>query len=308
MQNSSNLVSQGAMIEGCITSTTCGSESMGLDFYTKSSGTLSKKFTIHSAGVACFSSTICAQSITFCSNINNGFTPIRICNPNGGSSAFSEIALFNDTATQAGLFFNSSTRTADGGVCSLSLYNDAAAGSIRIRSVGCITLATGVGNINRFSINTNGLASFCCQVGIGTTPTFTFDVFGELGVYCTGGASEGGVSIQKDCAGKGGKIQSFGASSYLVFTTNLSGTNYDRLKITCTGVVHPMANGTQDFGTCSLRWGTIYTSDLSLSNGIGDYTIVEGEDDLFLYNNKQCKVYKFMLQQVCAECATPKKS
>jgi hypothetical protein len=74
------------------------------------------------------------------------------------------------------------------------------------------------------------------------------------------------------------------------------------------GNVVPMANGSQDLGTSSLRWGTVFTSDLSLSNGIGDYTIVEGENDLFLYNNKQCKVYKFMLQQVCAECATPKKS
>jgi hypothetical protein len=74
------------------------------------------------------------------------------------------------------------------------------------------------------------------------------------------------------------------------------------------GNVHPGANGTQDLGTASLRWNTVYTSDLSLSNGIGDYTIVEGENDLFLYNNKQCKVYKFMLQQICAECATPKKS
>ena len=38
---------------------------------------------------------------------------------------------------------------------------------------------------------------------------------------------------------------------------------------------------------------TLYTSDLSLSNGIGDWTIVEGEDDLFLYNNKRGKTYKF---------------
>ena len=29
----------------------------------------------------------------------------------------------------------------------------------------------------------------------------------------------------------------------------------------------------------------MYTNDLQLSNGIGDYTIVEGEEDLFLYNN-----------------------
>ena len=40
--------------------------------------------------------------------------------------------------------------------------------------------------------------------------------------------------------------------------------------------------------------------------GIGDYTIVEGEDDLFLYNNKKGKVYKFMIQEVDPSEATPK--
>jgi hypothetical protein len=45
-----------------------------------------------------------------------------------------------------------------------------------------------------------------------------------------------------------------------------------------------------------------------LNNGIGDWTIVEGEDDLFLYNNKKGKVYKFALTEVDSNVATPKKS
>jgi hypothetical protein len=146
------------------------------------------------------------------------------------------------------------------------------------------------------------------KVGIGTVPTYNLDVIGEFGVYGAGGASAGGVSIAKDSAGTGGKVSSYGGNSYLVFTTNSGGTNYDRLKITSAGVVHPMGNGTQDLGTSSLRWATIYTSDLDLSNGIGDYTIVEGEDDLFLYNNKKEKVYKFALIEVDPALATPKKS
>jgi len=72
--------------------------------------------------------------------------------------------------------------------------------------------------------------------------------------------------------------------------------------------VLPAANGTQDLGSTSYRWSTIYTSDLSLNNGIGDWTIVEGEDDLFLYNNKKGKVYKFALTEVDPNVATPKKS
>jgi len=80
------------------------------------------------------------------------------------------------------------------------------------------------------------------------------------------------------------------------------------MRITSGGIVQPGTNGTQDLGTSSLRWATVYTSDLSLSNGIGDYTIVEGENDLFLYNNKQNKVYKFMVTEVDSSDAPPKKS
>ena len=70
--------------------------------------------------------------------------------------------------------------------------------------------------------------------------------------------------------------------------------------------VLPASNGTQDLGSSSLRWGTVFTSDLDMSNGIGDYTIVEGEEDLFLYNNKTSKVFKFLIQEVDPSEATPK--
>ena len=68
----------------------------------------------------------------------------------------------------------------------------------------------------------------------------------------------------------------------------------------------PNANGTLDLGTDALRWQNIYTSDLNLSNGVGDYTVVEGEEDLFLYNNKSGKVFKFALIEVDPSEATPK--
>jgi hypothetical protein len=69
----------------------------------------------------------------------------------------------------------------------------------------------------------------------------------------------------------------------------------------------PTANGTLNLGSATLRWGTVYTSDLDLNNGVGDWTIVEGEDDLFIYNNKKNKVYKFNLTEVDPADATPKK-
>jgi len=45
---------------------------------------------------------------------------------------------------------------------------------------------------------------------------------------------------------------------------------------------------------------------MSLKNEYGDYTIVEGADDLFLYNNKSGKVFKFALIEVDKKEAPPK--
>ena len=68
-----------------------------------------------------------------------------------------------------------------------------------------------------------------------------------------------------------------------------------------------LANNTYDLGTASLRWRNIYTNDLNLSNEggandvdgtWGDYTIQEGESDLFLINKRSGKKFKFMLQEV----------
>lgn len=108
-----------------------------------------------------------------------------------------------------------------------------------------------------------------------------------------------------------------GAASGLASAANLSvsGTtttttaNIGNVNVTGTisaGHTNPSTNNTYDLGTSSLRWRNIYTNDLNLSNGIGDYTIVEGEEDLFLYNNKNGKTYKFLIQEVDPTTAPPK--
>jgi hypothetical protein len=72
----------------------------------------------------------------------------------------------------------------------------------------------------------------------------------------------------------------------------------ESMRIDASGHVLPGANGTQNLGSASLRWANLFTSDLHLNNGIGNYTIVEGEEDLFLYNNKSGKTFKFALIEV----------
>ncbi len=69
----------------------------------------------------------------------------------------------------------------------------------------------------------------------------------------------------------------------------------------------PNSNNTYDIGESSKRVRNIYTNDLNLSNEggandvdntWGDYTIQEGESDLFLINNRSGKKYKFNLTEV----------
>ena len=69
----------------------------------------------------------------------------------------------------------------------------------------------------------------------------------------------------------------------------------------------PAANNTYDLGSSSNRWRNVYTNDLNLSNEgssndmdgtWGDWTIQEGESDLFLKNNRSGKKYKFNLMEV----------
>jgi hypothetical protein len=96
-------------------------------------------------------------------------------------------------------------------------------------------------------------------------------------------------------------------NGYFLFETASAGTVSDRLFIESDGTVRPGADATQDLGTASARWANIYSADLQLSNEggandvdgtWGQYTIQEGEEDLFLINRRSGKKYKFMLQEV----------
>ena len=73
------------------------------------------------------------------------------------------------------------------------------------------------------------------------------------------------------------------------------------------GNILPAADDTHDIGSSTLRWKNIHSMDLHLSNKghsndvdgtWGNWTIQEGETDLFLLNNRSGKKYKFNLTEV----------
>ena len=85
---------------------------------------------------------------------------------------------------------------------------------------------------------------------------------------------------------------------------NRNGTNFAKIDNTA---FYPNSTNTYDLGASSKRWRNIYTNDLNLSNEgssndvdgtWGNYTIQEGESDLFLINKRNGKKYKFNLTEV----------
>ena len=94
-----------------------------------------------------------------------------------------------------------------------------------------------------------------------------------------------------------------GSSIGLEIATN----NIKRLTVTQTGHTIPGADNTYNLGSSTSRWANIYSADIHCSNkgskndvdgSWGDFTIQEGESDLFLINNRSGKKYKFNLTEV----------
>jgi len=78
--------------------------------------------------------------------------------------------------------------------------------------------------------------------------------------------------------------------------------------ITC-GTVLPLSNNSYNLGSTGTRWANIYTNDLHLSNEgkeggneidgtTGDWTIQEGEENLYIINHKNGKKFKIDLTEI----------
>jgi hypothetical protein len=142
------------------------------------------------------------------------------------------------------------------------------------------------GTRSRIVGSMQGVSRWVMDLG-GSTPEAVGDVGSNFGLYRCDNAGTATIVMSVDRSN---------GNTTLYSNTGVGGN------------LTPSTNGTLNLGAPTARWATVYTSDLSLNNGIGDWTIVEGEDDLFLYNNKRGKVFKFALTEVDPAMATPKMS
>ena len=71
---------------------------------------------------------------------------------------------------------------------------------------------------------------------------------------------------------------------------------------------HPADDAGVDLGSAAYRFANLYTADLQLSNEdtpgnevdgtTGNWTLQEGENDIFIINRKTGKKYKFKLEEL----------
>jgi phage-related tail fiber protein len=71
--------------------------------------------------------------------------------------------------------------------------------------------------------------------------------------------------------------------------------------------VVPVTDGGASLGTASLRWANVYTQDMHFSNEgsqgnsvdgtTGNWTLQEGEDEIYMINNKTGKTYSIVMKE-----------
>ena len=142
--------------------------------------------------------------------------------------------------------------------------------------------------------------------GIVTATTLNQNVTGVITAtsFIGDGSSLTGIDATKIITGNT-QVQTIdtGSDGHIKFSTE--GTA--RSRVDNNGHFTPEANNTYDIGTSSLRWRVIYTNDLELSNKgsqnsvdgtWGDWTLQEGETDIFMLNNRTGKKFKINMTEV----------
>ena len=177
---------------------------------------------------------------------------------------------------------------------------------------------TGIVTSTVLDNNITGDLTASGNLGVGGTVTYE-DVTNvdSIGII----TARGGIQI-----GAGGTIGSSGGGIVTFFGdgSQLTGIDATALKdgsgnvivqasgsavsVTAGKHLNPATTNSTDLGTSSLRWRNLYTQDLQLSNESsggndvdgtwGNWTLQEGENDIYMINNRNGKKYKINLTEV----------
>ncbi len=132
-------------------------------------------------------------------------------------------------------------------------------------------------------------------------------VFGHLGVGVDPGNTPNGrnnfIAIGDNDTG----IAQNTDGQLELWSNNQEIVNIDTSSMTCYKDFRPHATNNNDLGSTSYRWRNLYVNDAHFSNEggsnsvdgtWGDWTLQEGEEDIFMLNNRTGKKYKMALTEV----------
>lgn len=176
--------------------------------------------------------------------------------------------------------------------------------------------AVSVPNGLNFDSNTLVVDASNNRVGVGVgTVSYKLHVSGDIYSSVSAGSnliieksSGASISFREDGTDVA-LIEALDSQAGIRFYTGTSGTITEKLRISSAGHLLPGATDSYDLGSTSLVWRNIYTGDLHLSNESkdegnsvdgtkGNWTIQEGEEHLYIINNKNGKKYKFKLEGI----------
>jgi len=150
---------------------------------------------------------------------------------------------------------------------------------------------------------------FTCSGTLNTSAVHTTASQGAVTVASGGDIRLANGSWTGDYAGK---IQHANNRVYIQGGTDTYGHVFrdhgggDRLYIDASGHVLPADDNTYDLGNSTKRWRNLFTTDLHLSNKgktndvdgtWGDWTLQEGENKIFMINNRTGKKYSLKLEE-----------
>jgi len=204
--------------------------------------------------------------------------------PTGTTTATFKGILHTDVTTNATDTLNGSIQTSGG----LSVVKDVVIGDDLMLLSDAAVLNFGVNSdVNLTHVHNTGLL-------LNSTRQLQF---GDAGTYIHQSA-DGVLDLVSDT-----EIEINATTIDINGAVDLSGV------LTVTGNILPGANNTHDLGSSSYQWQNIYTQDFHLNNTLrdvgnsidgtkGNWTIQEGDENLFIVNNKTGKKYKFHLTEV----------
>ena len=132
----------------------------------------------------------------------------------------------------------------------------------------------------------------------------------------TSAAAHYGIYIEARQTGRSGgaRIAQFGlrndssGNGVISFQTAPSGADVtERIIIDSAGHLRPVANATYDLGVSGAAWRNLYVNDAHFSNEggsnsvdgtWGSWTLQEGENDIFMINNRTGKKYAITMREV----------